>query len=403
MVGWSQIHELKDWTKKNFREAADEITRMFNIHSRPDQLLDGGDLLFRDAGRALGYQVFDAQVAKKNCILCWGCEGGNFCKYDSRLGSFVAYLPILERHGVEVIPDAEAQKIEIEKRRATGVVYRQKGKVQLIRAPKIIVSCGAFGTPLLLMRSGYGPRELLGSRTVVSNSNVGRNIDGRPGPMALTGVFREPITDGAYTDGGFYIVHDTQPDKIMERVQFRWDSPVLGDPNRMAIHPVAPEFGRQHKEFMRQVANPEIPTAAKDLLNSRGRMLVRVVRPTEVSGSVNHRGRWSYDAGHVSLGRLFKEAEEIGHEIFRKMGAKEVLPSRPPLGTSFNSYTGSCRAGNDPKTSVVNPYFESHDIENLLICDASATPTGATIGYGAPTATVAAFAYRRIVERHFSR
>jgi choline dehydrogenase-like flavoprotein len=51
----------------------------------------------------------------------------------------------------------------------------------------------------------------------------------------------------------------------------------------------------------------------------------------------------------------------------------------------------------------VNAFFESHDVENLLICDASVTPRGTTIGYGAPTATVASFAYRRIVARHFSR
>ena len=50
---------------------------------------------------------------------------------------------------------------------------------------------------------------------------------------------------------------------------------------------------------------------------------------------------------------------------------------------------GSCRAGIDPKTSVVDPYFESHDVDNLFVCDGSVIPrvtTGnrhtAGIGFG---------------------
>lgn len=400
---WSEVHGLKDWTQEDFRDAAAEIMQMFNIHTRKDELLNRGDLLFRDAGKALGFQVEPSMVAKRNCVYCWGCEGTNFCKYDSRLGSFIAYLPILEKHKVDVIADAEAQKIVIENRRATGVIYNQKGTEYRVSAPKILVSCGNFGTPLLLMRSGYGSREVLGSRTLVENPNVGRNIDGRPGPLTLTGIFPEPITDGRFTDGGFYIVYDTQSDKVLERVKFRWDSPTLGDPSILAVHPLAPAFGREHKEFMRNISNHEVRTRGKDLLTSRGSMLMRIVRPREVFGAEDDRGAWSYDINHPSLQRLFRIGREIGREIFRKMGATEVVEGREPLGTSFNSNTGSCRAGTDRSTSVVNSYFESHDVENLLICDASVTPRGATIGYGAPTATVAAFACRRIVARHFSR
>ena len=159
---WSEVHDLKDWTPANFKAAADEVVEMFNIHSRPDSLMSRGDLLYRDTAKSLGFNVVDSQVAKKNCLYCWGCEGSNFCKYDSRRGSFVAYLHIVEKHNVEIIPDAEVQKIEIENRRATAVIYEQGGTQQRIQAPKILVSCGNFGTPLVLMRSGYGPPGAVG-------------------------------------------------------------------------------------------------------------------------------------------------------------------------------------------------------------------------------------------------
>ena len=400
---WSEVHGLTDWTEANFREAADEVVQMFNIHTRRDELLNPGDLLFRDSARALGHQVLPANVAKKNCIFCWGCEGTHFCKYDSRQGSFIAYLPILEKQKVDIIADAEAQKIIIERGRATGVVYNQGGTSHTLMAPKIMVSCGNFGTPLLLMKSGYGPKDLLDSRTIVDNPNVGRNIDGRPGPLTLTGIFPQPITDGHYTDGGFYAVHDTRSDRVMERIKFRWDSPTIGDMNLVALHPEAPQFGKEHKDFMRGICDPKSRGNGKDAVTSRGSMLIRIVRPMEVFGSEDDRAGWSYDIKHPSIQNLFKQGREIGREIFKKMGAKEILEDREVTGTSFNSNTGACRAGTDRKNSVVNAFFESHDVENLLICDASATPRGTTIGYGAPTATVASFAYRRIIARHFTR
>ena len=63
---------------------------------------------------------------------------------------------------------------------------------------------------------------------------------------------------------------------------------------------------------------------------------------------------------------------------------------------------GSCRAGVDPKTSVVNPHFESHDVDNLFICDGSVIPRVTTGNTGTPQAAVTVFAAARIVRRHFA-
>ncbi|MBP1964100.1 choline dehydrogenase-like flavoprotein [Paenibacillus aceris] len=52
---------------------------------------------------------------------------------------------------------------------------------------------------------------------------------------------------------------------------------------------------------------------------------------------------------------------------------------------------GGCRMGNDPKSSVVNSYGQTHDIPNLFICDASIFVTS---GAGNPTNTVMSLALR---------
>jgi choline dehydrogenase-like flavoprotein len=52
---------------------------------------------------------------------------------------------------------------------------------------------------------------------------------------------------------------------------------------------------------------------------------------------------------------------------------------------------GTCRMGNDPKTSVINPDHQTHDVKNLFLCDGSSLVTS---GRGQPTMTIMALAFR---------
>ncbi|MFN0119592.1 MAG: GMC family oxidoreductase [Blastocatellia bacterium] len=59
-------------------------------------------------------------------------------------------------------------------------------------------------------------------------------------------------------------------------------------------------------------------------------------------------------------------------QIMRTLGA-EVIPTRQyieAMGDATHE-CGSARMGNDPKTSVLNPFNQSHDVKNLFVTDAS--------------------------------
>jgi choline dehydrogenase-like flavoprotein len=76
--------------------------------------------------------------------------------------------------------------------------------------------------------------------------------------------------------------------------------------------------------------------------------------------------------------------------ILEEMGAKNIsssVTSIPPQ----NLIAGGCRFGTDPKTSVLNPYCQSHDIQNLYVADAAFMPTGGSVPY---TWTIYANAFR---------
>ncbi|MFN7964003.1 MAG: GMC family oxidoreductase [Thermoanaerobaculia bacterium] len=79
-----------------------------------------------------------------------------------------------------------------------------------------------------------------------------------------------------------------------------------------------------------------------------------------------------------------------GLEILAELGADEVLP---PLVGEVAPYLvhGTCRAGQDPETSVLDAHCRSHEVPNLFVVDGSFMPTS---GGAPPTLTILANSFR---------
>ena len=77
-------------------------------------------------------------------------------------------------------------------------------------------------------------------------------------------------------------------------------------------------------------------------------------------------------------------AESAGFEVL----SKNYEPNPP--GYSIHEL-GTCRMGDNPRTSVLNKWNQSHDIKNLFVVDASSFVSG---GWQNPTMTIAALAMR---------
>ncbi len=388
---------------------AEQITRDFNIHARPEAMMTRADHLFRDAAQSMGYSPVDATIAKKNCLLSGYCDGPNMCRYDARQGSFVAYLPIAEERGVDMIPDTRVERVLFEKKGAQvqvkGIEYTQNGVLHTLEVPRVLVSCGNYGTPPLLYRSGYGPRELVGNELVVENRNVGRHTDNRPQVPGPIGIFDEPVSDGEFHhEQAYYVFHDQNSDHRYERVGFNIRAHRIPYPHQVALAAEGSGFGRQHKEFMRQYADSSEMTKARREMASQTRSSIELVRPRTIRGWINEWGEQIYSGNDPAIIKHLEQGRELIYEMLKKMGAREVRGMDRPLRVRhLATYVGSCIVGADPKSSVVDPYFESHDIDGLFVCDGSTVPRTASQGYAGTVATLALFASSRIVERHFKR
>jgi len=78
-------------------------------------------------------------------------------------------------------------------------------------------------------------------------------------------------------------------------------------------------------------------------------------------------------------------------EIMDAAGATQVVPGEVGEANGGVHLLGTCRMGNDPKTSVVDADHRAHDVPNLFVCDGSSFVTS---GRGQPTCTIQALAFR---------
>ena len=83
--------------------------------------------------------------------------------------------------------------------------------------------------------------------------------------------------------------------------------------------------------------------------------------------------------------------QDRADEVLQAAGALETWKVPVTESTIGVHLLGTCRMGNDPKTSVVDRYHRTHDIRNLFLCDGSSLVTG---GRGQPTMTIQALAFR---------
>ena len=81
---------------------------------------------------------------------------------------------------------------------------------------------------------------------------------------------------------------------------------------------------------------------------------------------------------------------ERARESLLAAGAYDVIIA-PFIEATGWHILGTCKMGDDPATSVVDPWGRCHDVENLFIFDGSVWPTSSGMN---PTATIAAMALR---------
>lgn len=348
-----------------------------------DALLRGWKALV-DAGEApadLRYGLFRKNYER--CLGCGFCILG--CRFERKLSVAETYLPAAAEAGARIVTDCRVTKLEKDGSRVTGVhCQRADGRTLSVRAKKVVVSCGAIGSSVLLRESGI--RRNVGTRFSF-NANT---------PMLARFPEDQPVWgyDGvmmpSYVDARAYILE-------------AFFSPPL------SFSALVPGWFGTH--FERMKAYPRYAGAG-------------VVIGTEPNARVkrfrlfrNLFGPVVYAMTDADLGKLRQGLIQLA-QVYFAAGAEAVYPTsftldlemragdfqskeaiaqyirthiRQPDDLNLNSAhpQGGNPMSDDAGLGVVDSHFRVHGLDNLFVCDASVFPT--TVGIN-PQWTVMAMA-----------
>lgn len=319
------------------------------------------------------------------CINAGTCRLG--CKIAAKSSIDVTYIPKAEKtERAEVRTECMAREITVgPDGRARSVVYFDPaGKEQEIFARVIVVAGNAIETPRLLLLS---KSKLFPDGLANSSGLVGRRLMEHLSAWA-SGVFSERLDPwrGVPTGGIIQDFYRTNPKNGFVR---GFTLSVENDGQwPLATAGSIPGWGFEHKARMKQVFGHRVGLAStgEQLPDERNRVtLDPVVKdnyglpvPLIIS---------SYSQSETAMTATISARQ---NEIFQAAGAEEIRIENFTPGYSSH-YVGTCRMGKDPKTSVVGPRCQAHDVPNLFIGDGSVFVTGSGVN---PALTISALALR---------
>ena len=334
------------------------------------------------------------------CAYCGFCAGYG-CHRGAKSSTQEALLPRAVATGrCEVRPLSRVREVTVSRDgRATGCVYLDaEGAEHKVRAAIVCVCCSAVESArlLLLSTSSRFPDGLANGNGLVgrhlqfhafSNGHAWFRLGGHP-ELALDDphpFLERSVMDHYFLPEGVSAL----PKGGLLRFGFPSASPI-GHAIRVAEREGKLAWGPELKErlgrYFRGYRMVDFEVF-HDFLPNRG---------TFVALDPQIKDRWGLPVARIHLEEPEHHRQagaflvERGLEVLEAMGADEVV--REEIGeTASYLVHGTCRAGHDPATSVLNPWCEAHEVPNLFVVDGSFMPTS---GGAPPTLTILANSFR---------
>jgi choline dehydrogenase-like flavoprotein len=357
-------------------------------------------VIFEQAARKLGWHPFPAPMAilsqarpgRSACINCGFCLGFG-CEVGAKSSSLATAIRAAEKTGrCEIRPNSYVHRIELDANgRATGAVYfDEQRNVHLQKAKAVIVSANGAETPRLLLLSA---NKQFPDGLANSSGLVGKNLMFNSAAISLA-VFDHPLNDykGFAVSRVFHDFYELDPQKVGFYGGGGLDARFDATPVSFAMGGLPPGTPRWGKGFKDALAHNFTRTME---IFCHGTSLP--VETNSFSLDPDLKDAWGLPAlrltykDHPDDLKLAHWLNDRALELLEAAGAQKKW-SQPIEEQQFGVHLlGTCRMGNDPKTSVINSDHRTHDVKNLFLCDGSSLVTS---GRGQPTMTIEALAFR---------
>jgi choline dehydrogenase-like flavoprotein len=353
--------------------------------------------ILHPAAKKLGLHPFDIPMLRNSipyngrraCMRCRWCVGFA-CELSARTGTHNTVIPAaLAAGNCELRTECMTKEILLDGNgRATGVAYFDRDdRLQHQTADLVIVCGGAIESARLLLNTRHRlfPNGL-GNRY----DQVGRNLQSHSYASAI-GLFEEETYD------------DLGPGASIAVSDFNHGNPGLAGGGMIAnefirlpyqflglVPPWISPWGKEHKEF--------VATAFRRTISVMGPTQEMPLADARVQVDPKVKDHWGIPVARLSGTRhphtidIARFLADKCEQWLKAAGAAQTWKRVPGKSLSGGQHqAGTCRMGNDPRTSVVDRDCRVHDLDNVYVIDASVHVTNG--GFN-PALTILANAYR---------
>ena len=328
---------------------------------------------------------------REGCVMCRTCNSFA-CRLHAKSEADVCCVrPAIQQPNVTLWRNTLARRLLTNDsgRRVTGVEIERNCAVSQVKAPIVIVACGAINSAALLLRSS-GPRHPQGLAN--SSGMVGRHYMAHLATMLQGVSWRRNDDDFQKTVAinDFYLRGPDSPYPLGQiQSQGRTDASMakgVGDTWRYKWIEMRHIPLRAYEAWVARandwlVMSEDLPRPENRVTLAPDGRIQLAYRPTNV-------------AAHRQLVTLLQQT--LGRLGYWSPG----LFAHSAGVHNTTHQCGTLRFGTDPRTSVLDPFCRTHDVENLFVVDASFFPSSAAVN---PALTIIAQALRvadHIAETH---
>ena len=312
--------------------------------------------------------------------------------FDSPTGLI---YPAMDTGNLTLRTNSTAYEITVDKKtgKANGVAFidSQTHKALEAKAKVVVVAASTLESARLLLLS-KSPQHPNGIGN--SSNHVGHNFCEHLMGPGVTGLVKELVgkehgnEDGR--PGGFYVprfrnLKDKQPG-FLRGYGFEGG----GGKGIFPDSTDRPGFGKQYKKEVRDYAGAFIN------MGGFGEVLPRYENAVSIDPNVKDAWgipvlKFDYNFGDNEK-KMAEDMAVTAKEMFEAAGIEIIGVDRELLTPGWSIHElGTSRMGNDPKTSVLNQFQQSHDVKNLFVVDGSSHVNASCQN---PTWTIMALAWR---------
>lgn len=311
-----------------------------------------------------------------------------------RVNTWMAYAqPVVDR--LTILTEREVHSVIVEEGRAVGVRLGSGADSEEVFADEVVLSAGAIGSPVILLRSGIGPAEelaALGIPVVLDAPGVGKNLhDHLLSPVIFT--TERPVGP-------------PQPGVSVTQSHLFWRSrDDLAEPDTQPIHFSVPMWGELEPR------GDDGFTLMAGLVTPYSRGGLTLSGPDLADPPLIDLAALEDDRDVAALAASVRQCRRIGAQpaLAEEWGATEVYPG-PDVSDdgiddwvrrtaiTYHHQVGTCRMGSDAE-AVVDPLLRVRGLEGLSVIDASVIPTVPTGNTNAPAAMIGELGARFLLGR----